>query len=193
MLSFGVAKISLGCLLLCPPHVEYRERIALFVGLVAAERAESHVPVEAFGLSVLFVDVHVFRPVAVDGQVYHFPSQAFPYGGGGEEQHLYLVLLYAHEADRLRSLPSDDEVPDALQGGFHLRYEGADVLLGQEVVGGPYGTVPYGGQVIYEFCISLSAELFCLSLDHAFSVFPFACSRLVSCRCLREGGSIPGP
>ena len=87
---------------------------------------------------------------------------------GGEEQHLYLALLYAHEADRLRSLPSDDEMFDALQGSFHLGYEAGYVLLGEEVVAGPYGTIPYAGQFVHEFCGSLPAEFFNFSLGHTF-------------------------
>ena len=79
-------------------HVQYRKRVALAVGLIAAECFKSEVPVNGLGRAVLLVYVNVDGAIPVGGSAYQLLAEPFPYVRRGYKQRFNLAILYADES-----------------------------------------------------------------------------------------------
>lgn len=82
-----------------PFHSQNRERIALVIGTVTAEYAESHPFIEFHGRGILFVDIDISHILFGKCFLNQYPSYASPETARMEEEHFYFARLHAHESD----------------------------------------------------------------------------------------------
>ena len=120
-------------------HVQYRERVSLAVGFIAAEDFEAEVAVNVCGLCILLVYVDVESFVSIDSQ----PDEPFPDSfsdmSGSKEQSFYFLVLDAHKANRLVGGKRYNQGIDGAQCFFGHGTKVADVFFAQKVMGGADG------------------------------------------------------
>lgn len=116
--------------------------VAFAVVFVAVEHLEAHAFVKPCGVGVLLVDIDEFHVQFLKGALHKPFAQPFAEIGGVEEEHLYLLPLYAHEADGFQLILHDPERLNLLQGFFGLRGYPPDVCLRQETMAGADGCFP---------------------------------------------------